>query len=123
MSNCKALTASGTPCKHSAREGSDYCGIHEALGSLDVETSPEILPIGTPKVAAVQPNQYKMLVLSIGGQDLPNVGILSASTAEGILQTYYENGYKVHTITKYDRVARLGETPEHFWTLWLLERK
>lgn len=106
MSQCKAVTSNGVQCKNSAKEDSEYCGIHDSV--LDL---------------AEEQNRYKLLIYSIGAKEVPNMGILAVSDVEDRLQSWYNKGYELFEVSRFDRVAPSGDSIEHFWVMFVLKRK
>ena len=115
MSQCKAITANGTQCKREAKEGSEYCGIHEAVQIVDTASA---------KVAVKESkNQYEIMIMALGVRDDPGVGIFSRQSIANRLQKSYNDGYEVEYIQKFDRVPKLGEQQEHFWIMFVMKLK
>lgn len=115
MSKCKAITANGTQCKREAKEGSEYCGIHEAMQIVDTAST---------KVAVKESkNQYEIIIMALGVQDDTGVGIFSRQSISDRLQKSYNDGYEIEYVQKFDRVPKLGDQQEHFWIMFVMKLK
>ena len=119
MSKCKAITANGTQCKREAKEGSEYCGIHEAMQTVGM-TSSDVEPVEVVSTQA-ELNQYEIIIMALGVKDDPGVGIFSRQSIAERLQKSYNDGYEIEYVQKFDRVPKLGEQQEHFWIMFVMK--
>jgi len=116
---CEAITAAGVQCKRDAVEGSKFCALpkHAALEVFeDMALEPEIVYVNV-----ANKNQYEIIVMSLGANDDPAVGIFSRESMTKRLQQSYDDGYEIAHVEKFDRVPKLGGVQEHFWVMFVLK--
>ena len=103
---CKAITASGSQCRRSAKDGSDYCGIHDNIIG-DIESAKEEIDLELPRV--------RQIVRYINKQGVfGSTGSWPREAIDNYLDVWLKKGYKLMN-SHY-----LGENPEGFGVLYVL---
>ena len=97
---CEAITASGNQCKQSAKEGSQFCGLH-SKGELAV------VGVELPRV------HHIMRFFARKGLTIPE-GAFAGDELDAYLSYWVGLGYKLFN-THY-----LGENPEGFGFMYIL---